>query len=74
MNSEGLGRCLKVTLQTHAPGASGGQSRGSSVRRPGSEDLHRRERNLNKVSHKINQNNLFHYQMSSPNLEANRGQ
>ena len=44
----GLGRGFKVTLQTRAPEISahvdGGLSGGSRVRRPGSEDPHRRER------------------------------
>jgi hypothetical protein len=49
MTSEGLGRCLKVTLQSHAPKISAhfdeGPSGGSSVRRQGSEDPHQREWN-----------------------------
>ena len=43
-------KILKVTLQTRAPKISssvdGGPSEGSCVRRRGSEDPHRRERNF----------------------------
>ena len=45
MISEGLGGCLKASLQICAPKISamdGGLSGGSSVRKPGSEDPHRR--------------------------------
>jgi hypothetical protein len=48
----GWGRCLKVTLQTHAleyfRSFSWGMSRGSSVRRTGSKDPHRRELKFDK--------------------------
>ena len=55
---KGWGRCLKVILQKHAPFISanvhGGPSGGSSMRRPGSEDPHRRDRQLiNCVPHRF---------------------